>query len=324
MTAPVIVIVEGIYRKAPAIFDEIDFASLRIVPADEAAMVAAVVSSGARTVVLDARPYRGALYDAMPEGSLLARFGVGYDGIDLLRAKHRKLWVTNTPGVLESTVAESTLFLAAEVLRGMGAQDRAMKAGHWNPTLGEDLGGKTWCIVGLGRIGTQLSRMLTRGFGVRVFGVKSDVSGVGALGDRSGAERITDQFEQAAPEADIVSLHLPATESTRHFMDRGRLALLRPGAVVINTGRGSLMDTDALYEALKAGKLAGAGLDVFEDEPYVPQDPDKDLRTLSNVILTPHISSSTHQCAVRMARRVIDNIRFALQGDYAHMDLVNP
>lgn len=322
MTKPVIVIVEPIYLKAPAIFDEIDFASLQIVPAGEEAVADAVRRSGAVAAVLGVDPYRDALYRSMSPGGLLARFGVGYDGIDLKKARDSKLLVTNTPGVLETTVAESTVFLAAEVLRGMGEADRSLKAGRWHPTLGEDLGGKTWCIIGLGAIGSALARMLSRGFGVRVYGVKTDLSGVGALRERSGACRITDRLEEVAATADIISLHLPATAATRHFMDAARLALLKPGAVLINTGRGSLVDTEALYDALASGKLGGAALDVFEREPYEPADPAKDLRRLSNVVLTPHISSSTRQCAARIARRVTGNIRFMLQGDHARMDLV--
>jgi phosphoglycerate dehydrogenase-like enzyme len=322
MTKPVIVIVEPIYLKAPAVFDEIDFASLRIVAPEEEAVAEAVRDAGAAAVVLGVDPYRDALYRAMPSGGLLARFGVGYDGVDLEKARDNNLLVTNTPGVLETTVAESTVFLAAEVLRAVGEADHALKAGRWSPTLGEDLGGKTWCIVGFGRIGSALARMLSHGFGVRVYGVKTDLSGVDALRERSGASRITDRLEEVVLAADIVSLHLPATAATRHFMDAGRLRLLKPGAVLINTGRGSLVDTEALYDALVSGKLGAAALDVFEREPYEPANPDKDLRTLSNVILTPHISSSTRQCAARIARRVTDNIRFMLRGDHARMDLV--
>lgn len=322
MTKPVIVIVEPIYLKAPAVFDEIDFGSLQIVPPDEEAVADAVRRSGAVAVVLGVDPYRDALYRAMPSGGLLARFGVGYDGVDLGKARENNLLVTNTPGVLETTVAESTVFLAAEVLRGMGEADRALKAGRWTPALGEDLGGKTWCVVGFGRIGSALARMLSHGFGVRVYGMKTDLSGADALRERSGAARITDRLEEAAAAADIVSLHLPATAATRHFMDAGRLRLLKPGAVLINTGRGSLVDTGALYDALASGQLGAAALDVFEREPYEPADPARDLRTLANVILTPHISSSTRQCAARIARRVTDNVRFMLRGDHARMDLV--
>jgi len=324
MARPVTVIVDTIYRKAPEIFDGMDFSELKVVPAVEDEIAAAVEGSGAFAVILDAQAYQGALYDKMPEGGLLARFGVGYDGIDFVRAGQRKLVVTNTPDVLETTVAESTVFLAAEVLRRMGTANKDLKGGIWKTFLGEDLGGKTWAIIGLGRIGTALSRMLTFGFGVRVYGVKSDLSDSERLKERSGAVLITDRFEQVASQSDIVSLHLPVTPSTRHFMDQNKLGQLKQGAVLINTGRGSLVDEIALYDAVTEGRLAGVGLDVFEYEPYRPVNPEKDLRTLDKAVLTPHISSSTHQCAVRMARRVIDNIGYALKNDYGRMDIVNP
>lgn len=323
MTKPVTVIVEPIYRKAPAVFDEMDFSRLVRVPAGEEAVAEAVERESAAAVVLDAAVYRGPLYEKMPAGGLLARFGVGYDGVDLAKAAARGLLVTNTPDVLESTVAESTLFLAAEVLRHLGAADREIRRGGWPAFLGEDLGGKTWAVIGMGRIGTVLARMLHQGFGVHVWALKSDLSDTEALKRRSGAERITGVFSEIAG-ADIVSLHLPATAATHHFMDREKLALLRPGAILINTGRGSLVDEEALYDALAAGRLGGAGLDVFTHEPYLPVRSDKDLRTLERVVMTPHLSSATRQCAVRMARRVLANIRMALEKNNARMDLVNP
>lgn len=322
MAKPVVAVVDIVYRKAPEVFDGVDFADVVLVPPEEEAVAAAVRSTGAIAVVLGTQPYRAALYESLPAGGLVARFGVGYDGIDLARAAGSGLLVTNTPGVLESTVAESTVFLTAELLRRMGHADSELKAGRWEARLGEDLGGKTWAIVGLGRIGTALGRMLTYGFGLRVLGVKRGLSDAQGVRERSGAVLVTDRFEQVAAEADILSLHLPAVPETRHFLDSSRLAKMKPGAIVVNTGRGSLVDEAALYDALETGRLGGAALDVFAHEPYRPVSADKDLRMLPNVVLTPHISSSTRQCAARIARRVIANIHAALQGEKAKMDLV--
>jgi lactate dehydrogenase-like 2-hydroxyacid dehydrogenase len=104
-------------------------------------------------------------------------------------------------------------------------------------------------------------------------------------------------------------------------LNKDRLALLKPGAIIINTGRGALIDEQALYDLLKSGHLGGAGLDVFENEPYVPVHPDKDLRTLHNVVLTPHIGSSTIECAERMAKSVMQNIQLRMEGKYLQMDI---
>jgi phosphoglycerate dehydrogenase-like enzyme len=133
-----------------------------------------------------------------------------------------------------------------------------------------------------------------------------------------------DDFAIAARDADFISLHLPANDETRHFLNREALAVLSPSAWVINTSRGSIVDESALYDALASGRVAGAALDVFEREPYEPVDPARDLRTLPNVILTPHIGSNTVQANARMASRALRNIGLAFVGDYSAMDLLNP
>jgi phosphoglycerate dehydrogenase-like enzyme len=161
-------------------------------------------------------------------------------------------------------------------------------------------------VIGRGRIGTAVMQMARDGFGMNVV-----CAGRG------------DDFAIAARDADFVSLHLPANADTRHFLNRETLNVLSPNAWVINTARGSLIDEAALYDALAAGRIAGAALDVFEREPYEPVEPARDLRTLPNVILTPHIGSNTAEANARMAARALRNISLALAGDYAEMDLLN-
>lgn len=319
---PVVVIADTIYRKARKVFDGATGFKLVVSEATEEALAGIVERENAFCVVIDARKYTGPLYKKMSPGGLIARFGVGYDGVDMVQASACGLVVTNTPGVLDSTVAESTVFLAAEVLRKFGAADGDMKQGRWQSFMGNDLKGKTWSIIGMGRIGRTLCQMLVRGFGVRVYGLKSDLSDAEALKASCGATMISSDFADLAPQSDIVSLHLPASAETRHFMNEKRMGQLKRGAILINTGRGSLVDEHALFDSLVTGQLGGAGLDVFETEPYHPLDPAKDLRSLSGVTLIPHLSSSTVECAVRMAERVIRNIRFALEKKYDRMDLV--
>lgn len=319
---PVVVVVDSIYHKAKAVFDAITDFQIKVASAEENSLAVVLAREDAFCVVLDAKQYKGPLYEHLPQGGLIARFGVGYDGVDLEKAARCGLRVTNTPGVLESTVAESTLFLAGEVLRTFGRADQRIRQGHWEPYLGHDLGGKTWVILGLGQIGRRLSAILSFGYGVKVYGLKTDLTDAGNLARQCGAERIASEFLDIAPYGDIVSVHLPANQTTRHYLNATRLAQLKTGAVLINTGRGSLVDEIALYDAISGGKLAGAGLDVFEQEPYLPAAPNKDLRDLSAVVMTPHVSSSTEECAVRMAQCVLKNIRFAQEGRYDQMDLV--
>lgn len=319
---PVIVVIEEVYKKGKDVFGSISDMEIVIAPANEDSLSEIVSKKNAFAVVLGVEKYTGPLYEAMKKGGIIARFGVGCDGIDFEKVKHNNLYVTNTPGVLESTVAEFTVFLASEVLRKPGMANVEMKQGKWHPIMGNELKGKIWAILGLGKIGKELSQILTFGFGVRVFAFEILNVEHEKIREKYGVEKLSSDFSEIAPFADIVSLHLPANKDTYHFFSGARLKQLKPGAILINTGRGSLIDENALYDALKNGRLSGAGLDVFENEPYKQMNPNKDLRELSNVVLTPHIASSTLECSKRMAERVIQNIHFALEQKYKHMDII--
>jgi len=318
---PTVIITEQTYGKSKDVFDAVT--DLRIIrAADEEEELSHVVrKERPRAVVIGSEKYSGPLYDSLQKGAIIARFGVGCDGVDFARAKEKGLVVTNTPEVLESTVAELTVFIAAEVLRRVGASHEQMKRGEWSPYIGKDLHGKTWAIVGMGNIGRKLSKILSFGFGVKVLACRRNTREADTIQKECGAERVLSDFPEVVRSADIVSIHIPASQATFHFLDKNRLRLLKPGAILINTGRGSLVDENALYDLLKSGHLGGAGLDVFEHEPYVPIDPDRDLRTLPNVVLTPHIGSSTSECVERMAKRVLRNIQFSLEGKHEQMDV---
>jgi phosphoglycerate dehydrogenase-like enzyme len=139
-----------------------------------------------------------------------------------------------------------------------------------------------------------------------------------------GFARVVKDFGAAVRGADFVSLHIPSLPATRHFLNGERLGLLAARCWIVNTARGALVDEAGLFDALAGGRLGGAALDVFEREPYVPAAPGKDLRTLPNVVMTPHISSSTVEACNRMASRALRNIRWAEAGEYGQMDLLNP
>jgi phosphoglycerate dehydrogenase-like enzyme len=139
-----------------------------------------------------------------------------------------------------------------------------------------------------------------------------------------GYAEIVRRWEDAVPQADFVSLHVPNVPSTQHLVNAERLAQMQPHAWLVNTARGAIVDEVALYNALAASQIGGAALDVFEHEPYRPVHPDKDLRTLPNVIMTPHVASATQDACARMAARALRNIQLAERGAYEQMDLVNP
>lgn len=320
---PIVVITEDVYKKGKFIFDLVTDMHIVIAPADEDSLSEILKEKNAFAVVLGTEKYTGALYEKMREGGVLARFGVGYDGLDFNKVKSNNLFVTNTPGVLDLTVAEFTVFLAAEVLRKIGNANKQMSQGIWTPSIGNDLSGKTWGIIGFGNIGKRLSKILSFGFGVRVLAFEHSKLNIDDMKNQYGIEQIYSNYSDVVSQADIISMHLPANSQTYHFLDKTRLEEFKQGAIIINTGRGSLIDEEALYNTLINGKIAAAALDVFESEPYVPQSPNMDLRKLFNVVMTPHLASSTTQCCERMALSVLSDLRLALQSNFDQMNLVN-
>ena len=307
MDEPIVVIVtEPEFRRAERVFASGSDVRCVAAPADEAQLAAAIRDTGARAAIVGVQPYRDALYAALPRGGVIARFGVGHDGIDKAQATRAGILCTNTPGVLEQSVAELTMLLILAASRHLPEVTGRMTGGEWRPRTGGEIRGKSLAIIGRGRIGTAVMQAARDGFGMQVV----------------CAGRNND-FAIAACDADFVSLHLPANPDTHHFLNRDTLAVLPSHAWIINTARGSVVDEDALYDALAGGRIAGAALDVFGREPYEPADPARDLRTLPNVILTPHIGSNTVDANARMAGRALRNVRLAAAGDYSQLDLLN-
>ena len=321
MSRPVVVVTEPEFRRGEPVFASATQMTCIVGPPEEDALVEAIQRSGARHAVVGSVHYRDRLYRALPRGSVLARFGVGHESVDKVKATEAGLLVTNTPDVLQQSVAELTMIMIGAAARHFVPVAGAMKEGSWRPRQGTELQGKTLTIVGCGEIGRAVARIAAAGYGMRVVGYHR------RSGDDLTLEhvhRLTNDFRDAAADADYVSLHIPGSPENRRLIDRERLAMLPARAWLINTARGAVVDEEALFDALSEGRLAGAALDVFEREPYEPRDAGRDLRSLGNVILIPHVGSHTAEANRRMAERALRNILLAEQGDLAAMDLINP
>ncbi len=319
----VVLVTEPEFRRAEPVFTAA--AGMRCIPAPigDAELARAVADSGARAVVVGFYPYPAAIYQALPRGGVIARFGVGHDGVDKTKATAAGVLCTNTPGVLDQSVAEHAMLLILAAARHLARNASDMRAGIWDiGPPGVEVRGKTLAVIGCGRIGRATARIASQGFGMRAIGVRRSAGG--DAGPDADFAHVTTQFEAAVRDAHYVSLHINAEAGNRRFLNAERLALLSPHAWVVNTARGAVLDEQALYEALADRRIAGAALDVFEREPYVPLEAARDLRQLPNVILTPHVGSHTLEANRAMAERALENIRRAEAGDFGGMDLLNP
>jgi D-3-phosphoglycerate dehydrogenase len=235
--------------------------------------------------VASARPVTAALMDALPRCRLIARWSVGYDQIDVEAATARGIAVANAPTYCSEEVAEHAIALLLALARQLVWSHERMREGSWRPLSGpvHRLAGRTLGIVGCGRIGAKVAaRALGLGLSVIAYDKYRSDEALRAIG-------VTPRtFDEVLAEADYLSLHVPRTAETRHLIDAAALAALKPEAMLINTSRGPVIDEAALIESLSSGRLAGAGLDVFEEEPL---DPDSPLRSLERVILTPHVAA---------------------------------
>ncbi len=313
-----VAITEFEYNKAATYFDSVPDFEWVVVPSGEEALAAAVRASGARHAVVGTVKYTGELYRALPRGGVIARFGVGHDGIDKALAARHGLFCINTPGELDRSVAEFGIGAMIAAARHIGECSTELHGGCWHNRLGTELFGKRLLIVGCGEIGTRLARIACHGFEMKVTGLVRTLPGE----PLPPFEALHTDFAEAVKDADFISIHIPDTPENRNFISREKLALCKKTAILINTARGAVLDEDALYDALAGGVIAGAALDVFATEPYEPRDAAKDLRKLPQLLLTPHLGSSTAAACVRVARRVVENLRAAEAGDFQAMDLL--
>jgi len=227
---------------------------------------------------------------------VISRCGIGLDTVDLDAAKRLGIKVFNTPDAPSQAVAELTIGLMLAVLRRIAEADAAVRRGDWKATMGRLLGARTVGVVGLGRIGARVAG-LCAAFGSPVLAHEPRPDALLPAGTKKVS------LEELLKNSDIVTLHVPMTPENNHLINAGRLASMKPGSVLINASRGGLVDEAALLEALKQGRLAGAALDTFENEPY--KGP---LRDLPQVVLTPHMGSAAEECRSRMEREAAENL----------------
>jgi glyoxylate reductase len=252
---------------------------------------------------------------AGPGLKIVANYAVGYDNIDLVAAKTKNVIVTNTPSRLGDSVAELTITLILALSRRIVEADRWMREGNyqtWDPNLflGTDLSGKTLGIIGMGTIGFEVARRADSLLGMKIlYTARSEKPDAAAHGYKFVKP------EELLAAADVVSLHVPLSEETRHLIGRDQLALMKPTAILINTARGPVVDETALYDALANKKLLGAAVDVYEHETGLQDDPVWwKLTKLPNIIMTPHIGSATDQAREEMTKIAVDNVLAVLSG----------
>jgi len=252
---------------------------------------------------------------------VVGTMSVGVDHIDIGHATSKGVYVVHTPGVLTETVADHTWALLLATARRVVEADNLVRRGEWKiawaPTmlLGHDIHGKVLGIIGLGRIGEAVARR-SKGFGMKV--LYYDVIRRKAAEEKLGLEYAP--MERVLKESDFISLHVPLTPQTRGLIGEEELRIMKKNAILINTSRGAVIDQKALARALKEGWIAGAGLDVFEEEPIGSDDP---LLKLTNIVLTPHIGSASHETRNRMAELAASGMISVLRGEKPE-NLFNP
>lgn len=262
-------------------------------------------------VVLRARGFIGAAQmDAAPRLRVIGRYGVGLDNVDLDAATERGIWVVYTPLANAEAVAEHVFGVLLAFSKRILLADAAVRRGDWgyrNRDPGFEIFGRTLGVVGMGRIGMRVAAIGARGFGQRI--LYTDVVARLEVERAFGAERRP--LEELLAASDIVTLHVPATPQTHRLLNRERLRCMKPGAFLINASRGAVVEESALVEALQSGRLAGAALDVFEEEPLPLDSP---FLSLPNVILSPHKAGQTEESMRRMAMVTQDILR-VLRGE---------
>ena len=251
-----------------------------------------------------------------PELRVISRIGVGYDAIDVDEATRRGIVVCTTPGANHHSVADLAMGLILMCLRQINAAAEVVRAGNWAPPrVGVELRATTVGILGTGLIGREVVKRLS-GFEPRVLAY--DIVESPEMVQRFGVEYVS--FDELLRQSDVLTLHAPLLPETRGLIDAAALAKMKPSAYVVNTARGPLIDEVAMANALHAGQIAGAALDVFDREPLPSSSP---LRHAPNVILTPHMAGVTQQSRTAMAAMAVENVARVLRGE-PPVSCVNP
>jgi phosphoglycerate dehydrogenase-like enzyme len=322
MPERVLVTVTHIYRREAAYLRRLEDAGVEVVrlvgrsggKLTEDELIEAL--PGVFGTLAGSEPYTARVFAQAPALRVIARWGVGFDAIDLAAATRHGVAVCTAVGANHETVADYTLALMCALQRGVVRNHRLITSGQWRTEFRPGLWRATVGIVGLGRIGQAVARRC-RGFDMRILAHEPAPDLAFVRGH--GIELLS--LDDLLRQADLVTLHCPSTPASRHLMNRERLSLMKPTAHLINTARGALVDEAALYEALRSGRLAGAGLDVFEREPCTASP----LFELDTVILSPHLAGVDETSEVAMADRAIDAILAVRRGEKpAGNCLINP
>jgi len=278
--------------------------------------VAEVIESldGCAAVIAGQEPYVAEVFDACPELRLVVRFGVGFDAVDVPAATERGVLVATIPGTNEWGIADHTIGMILDLAHGISSHDRAMRRGEWQAQRGIDVWRATIGIVGLGRIGRSVA-LRAAGFEMRVIAYEPDP--LMEFVEEHGVELVT--LERVFSESDFVTLHLPAMPETERLVDASKLALMKPTAFLVNTARGDVLDEDAVYDALRSGQIAGAGLDAWTTEPML----DPRWSALENVVLTPHCGANTLGVWTASGAMAVDIVLKVLRGEKPDQ-LLNP
>ncbi len=271
---------------------------------------------GIEAVVAGSEPYTPRVLAANPQLRVIARCGVGYDAVDLPAATARGVAVTIAPGTNQGSVAEHTFALILGFTRHIPARHAILASGGWTRLMSLPLRGRTLGIAGLGRIGKAVA---TRALAFEMKVIAFDPFPDAAFCAVHGITPVP--FDRLLAESDFLSLHLPLSAETRHIINRDTLAKMKPGAVLVNTSRGGLVCEADLVPGLRDGKLGGAALDVFEEEPTPADNP---LRTLPNVVLTPHAAGVDTQSLYDMARSAAEAVASLRRGEWPAEKVVNP
>ena len=278
---------------------------------DEAELIRRIGSARIAINIRAHACFTDSVFQSCPELRMIAIWGTGTDNVELDAAARRGVTVCNTPGVNAIAVAEHTVALMLAVARKLSRIDREMREGAWPRDMLTQLHGKTLGVFGMGGIGTRVAA-LGRAFGMEVLGwsARGEPARVRAQGIAPGSK------EQILRRADVITLHLRLTPATRDFIGHEAFALMKPEAILVNTARGPLVERAALLDALSGGRIAGAGLDVFHDEPVKPEDP---LLGLANTVLSPHNAGQTPEVRRDGLLLVVENVEHFVAGAPANV-----
>ena len=311
MTAAPVVLVAPELRELSGERPEWPSGAITVFGRPDAELDAEARSRVAAIIPLVSQPVGEAELDRFPRLRIVANYGVGTDNLDIAAIRGRGVEVTNTPDVLTDATADLAIALLLAAARRLREGLDLARSGSWDgwhpaQLLGMGLQGKTLGILGAGRIGRATARR-ARGFGMQV--VYWDRSGSPQLESECHATRAV-RLEECLGASDAVSLHVPLTDETHGLLDARRIEEMKPGAILVNTARGAIVDQPALAAALRSGRLSAAGLDVFEHEPEIPLE----LRELPNCFLLPHLGSATREARLAMWELAASNVR-AVLGD---------